>query len=146
MRGDAVSVQPVERLTTVLFAAVALLAGGCGDESGDERLGEGEVQDCLADEGFTATRPAGGGGVEKFAPLSGAVPDFVLYAEDGTSVGVSVYGSVDKAERAAADLAAALQGLGGADPREVISEGNVVVTFGSQPSVETREAVQRCTG
>lgn len=122
-----------------------MLAAGCGDgEDGAGVLGEGEVQDCLAEAGLTATRPAGGSGAEKFAPLSGAVPDFVLYVEDGTSVSVSVYGSDDKAERAAADLAAALQGLGGADPREVISEGNVVVTFGSQLSVEKREAVQRC--
>jgi hypothetical protein len=131
------------RLVPLITTAVIVLVG-CGGDGDGGLPGEDSVRDCLAGAGLRAAQPAGSGGTRGYAPLSGAVPDFVLYADDGTSVGVSVYGTGEKAERAAADLSGAIQSLGGADRREVESEGNVVVVFGATPSEQTRQAVDDC--
>jgi hypothetical protein len=106
-------------------------------------LGEDAVRECLAAAGLTAIQPGSDGNVSGFAPLANP-PDFVLYDEAGTSVGVDVHGTDEKAERAAADLKGAIQSVGGADRREVLAEKNVVVTFGATPSEQTRDTVEGC--
>jgi hypothetical protein len=124
---------------------VAIAFAGCGGGGDDEDgLTEDSVRDCLAEAGLTAEKPADKSDATGYAPLSNAVPDFVLFAADGTSVGVSVHGTEEKAQRAAADLNGAIQSLGGADPRDVTSNRNVVVIYGDTPSEQTQQAVEGC--
>ena len=142
LAGVAASVQPVPRLAALLFAALSLAATACGEsDEAENLLTEDSLRECLADAGLSANAPRGDTG--GYAPLTNA-PDFVLYAGDGTSVSVTVYGSVAKAERAAADLRAAIQSVGDVDEREVLAGRNVVVTFGKAPPGAARSAVGGC--
>ena len=54
-----------------------------------------------------------------------------------------VFGSAKKAERAAADVQAALAGFGAGDA-EVVSARNALAVFDQAPSDTDREAVEEC--
>jgi hypothetical protein len=133
----------VHRAFAIVFISLPLAVAGCGG-SGDEggRLAEDSVQECLATAGLSSKPPADRGGASGYAPLASAAPDFVLYADDGTSVSVAVHGTDEKAERAAADVNGAIQSLGG--PAEAISRRNAVVIFDRAPSDMLRDTVDGC--
>lgn len=127
------------RLAALVIASLALCAPGCGDGSaGDKLLQEDALRACLADAGLGARTTAGTGGYLLILPA----PDFLAQAEDGTDVSVTVYGTEEKAQRAAADARSATQTLG--DPVEVVSKRNAMIVFNPPPSDNVRNAAEGC--
>ena len=131
------------RALALLAAGFAIALPGCGDEAAESRLGEDQVRTCLAEAGLSAAKPPNADDTAGLAPTT-AVPDFVLYTDDGTAVVVALYGTDEKAERAAADINGAIQSVGGANASEVVRNRNAVVIFNLPPPDETRELVEDC--
>ena len=130
------------KLALSLIAAVAAiaLAAGCGGGDGGEDLAaEDDVRVCLKDAGLEIEPP----GVSQNPGLGSASPDFRALGEDGVAIDVVVFGSAEKAERAAADVRGALAGFGAGDV-EVLYDRNALAVFNAAPSDADRSAVEQC--
>lgn len=129
----------MRRAAALTAIALTLPTASCG--GGEETVSEESLRDCLADAGLSFAGPA-----ELSGPNLGNVsPDFVAAMPAGGSVSLVVFGTEEKARRAAADVRGALQGFGlagGADL--VISDRNAIAVFERPPSAEDRETVGVC--
>ena len=124
-------------LTCVL--ALALLAG-CGGGGDDEDLAaEDDVRNCMAEAGLEIEPP----GLSPNPGLGSATADFRALGEDGVAIDVVVFGSAQKAERAAADVRSALAGFGAGDV-EVLSDRNALAVFDQAPTDADRQTVEDC--
>jgi hypothetical protein len=115
-------------------------AFGCGGEDEPDLVEEGELRECLANAGFALEPPPIGAG----AALGSASADFRARTPGGVAVDVVVLGSERKAERAAADIAAARATLGGGG--ELVAERNAIAVFESEPDGESLGALEDCLG
>lgn len=130
------------RLTAL--AAAATIAGaalGCGGSDGEDLVGEGELRECLTDAGFGLQSPE----LSASAGLGSASVDFRATSSEGAAVDLVVLGTTRKAERTAADIAAARATFGGAGG-EVIAKRNAIAVFQEDPSEDSRRAVEECLG
>jgi hypothetical protein len=128
----------VPRLSGLLIAAALLVAAsGCGGDDSESLLNENDLRDCLTKAGLGGA-PTDTGGYLLLLPA----PDFVAHADDGTSLSVTVYGTEEKAKRAAADAEGATQSLGATV--EVQTKRNAVLVFNPAPSDATRKTVDGC--
>ncbi|MBA2545601.1 MAG: hypothetical protein H0V15_01880 [Solirubrobacterales bacterium] len=125
--------------TLALLFACALIAG-CGGGGDEEDLAvEDDVRNCLTEAGLEI-EPAG---LSPNPGLGSAAPDFRALGEDGVTIDVVVFGSAEKAERAAVDVRSALAGFGAADV-EVLFDRNALAVFDKAPAEADREAVEAC--
>ena len=128
------------RLATLTAIALAWSVAGCG--GGTDLISEGQLRDCLANQGLSfqaAGAPAPSAG------LGNVSADFSAGTKGGGQVDLIVSGSDEKARRQAADISGALQsfGVAGAADR-LLSKRNVVAVFDQTPSSGDRDAVSAC--
>jgi len=128
------------RLTALAVAsAIVVAAAGCGGSDEQDLVAEGELRECLTDAGFGLEPPD----PSVSAGLGNASVDFRASAPGGMPVDFVVLGSERKAERAAADIAAARAGLGGGEG-ELLAERNAIAVFAEAPDDQARAAVEGC--
>ncbi|MGZ5314319.1 MAG: hypothetical protein ACXWZW_06165 [Solirubrobacterales bacterium] len=129
------------RRLTALAASAALAGGaaGCGGSDAEDLADEGALRECLAEAGLAIEAP----GLSASAGLGSAAVDFRARTAGGTAVDVVVLGTARKAERTAADIAAARAGFGGGGG-EVLAERNAIAVFDADPGEEGRRAVEDC--
>lgn len=127
-------------LAAPALAALVLAAAGCGDGDGDGDIDGSSLRGCLTGEGLRIEPPGLGGS----AGLGNVSPDFRATTPDGTAVDFVVEGTPEKAERAAADIAAARAGLGAGG--SMLTERNAIAVFDTEPGEQSRAAVERCLG
>lgn len=119
--------------------ALAALLGSCG--GGTNQINEGDLRDCLVDQGLTlqagAAAPSPG--------LGNVSADFSAGISGGGQVDLIVSGSDEKARRQAADISGALTsfGVAGAGDR-LLAKRNVVAVFDHAPTSGDRDAVTAC--
>lgn len=121
-----------------LAALLAAATPGCGEE-GEDLISEGALRECLGGAGLALEPPELG----VSAGLGSASPDFRARTAEGTVVAFVVEKTPQRAERSAADIAAAQAGFGGGGG-EVIAELNAIAVFEEEPSEGSREAVEGC--
>ena len=121
------------------FALAALIAGCGGGDDGEDLAAEDDVRNCLSEAGLRIEPP----GVASNPGLGSASADFRALGEDGVAIDVVVFGSAEKAERAAADVRSALAGFGAGDV-EVVFDRNALAVFDAAPSEADRETVEDC--
>lgn len=121
------------------FVATTGILAGCGGGGDDDRLTREALRDCLAEGGLAVEQE----GAAVRAGLGNVSPDFRVTTKEGVAVDVVVLGSARKARRSAADVRGALRGFG-AEGREVVSERNAIVVFGSKASQEARRTIDDC--
>ena len=127
-------------LALLLTFALAALIAGCGGGGDDEDLAaEDDVRNCLTEAGLEIEPP----GVSPNPGLGSASADFRALGEDGVAIDVVVFGSAEKAERAAADVRGALAGFGAGDA-EVVFDRNALAVFDAGPSDADRQTVEDC--
>lgn len=124
-------------LAALALAALAAGAAGCGEE-GEDLIEEGELRQCLSEAGLALEPPELGAN----AGLGSVSPDFRARTAEGALVAFVVEGTERKAERAAADVAAARAGFGGGG--EVVANANAIAVFEDDPAAGAREAVEGC--
>jgi hypothetical protein len=130
------------RIVLALFGALALALGACGGDDGDELVDETELRECLAGSALEVQPPGRTGGG---AALGNASPDFVAVTADGIEVDFIVQGDERKAERAAADIQAALASFG-ASSSEVLRERNAIAVIAGEAGEGDHAAIEDCLG
>lgn len=121
-------------------AGLALALGACGDDEGSDLVDESQLRECLAGSELEVQPPgrtAGG------AALGSASPDFIAVTADGVEVDFIVQGDERKAERAAADVRAALASFG-ATSSEVIRDRNAIAVIAGEAGEGVRAAIEDC--
>jgi len=126
----------------VCCGALTLAFGACGGDDGDELVDESDLRECLAGSELEVQPPgrtAGG------AALGSASPDFIAVTADRIEVDFIVEGDERKAERAAADVRAALASFG-ATSSEVLRERNAIAVIAGEAGDADRAAIEDCLG
>ena len=127
-------------MTALAAIALASALSACG--GGTDLVSEGDLRDCLADQGLSfqgaaQTTPSPG--------LGNVSADFSAAISGGGQVDLIVSGSEEKARRQAADISGALTSFGVAGAGErLLAKRNVVAVFDHAPTSSDRDAVSAC--
>ncbi len=129
----------------IIAIGIAALVIGCGEGDGADEslLTENDLRRCLTEAGLQVEPPGGPDSDEALPPLGSAVPDLVLFTEEGAVLSVYIERTPERAERVAADIEASLLTFGSAD-REVVRTANAIALFDREPSDKAAEAVETC--